>query len=110
MLSTAIDHIRYGKGNFHECKVLLDTESKPNLITEDLCRRLELPISGINMTVSGVDQIELNLKEGTRTAINSKFGHYETSLRCLVTSRITQCARVSPKDLENLFWDLLYVG
>ena len=129
-------HIRDRKGNFHECRVLLDTGSQPNLITEDSCRRLELPISAINMTGSGVEQIGLNLRKGTRAVINSKFGHYKTSLRCLVTSRITQYTPISPKDLEivqipyhiqladptiknprvdlligaGLFWDLLYVG
>ena len=136
ILSTAIIYIQYREGNFHECRALLDTGSQPHMITQDFCRTLNLPVLSVNMTVSGVEQIGHNVTKRTRAVIKSKFGDYETYLRYLVTSRITNYVPIAPKDLDDvkfpsdlqiadpiisnpridllidtgMFWDLLCVG
>lgn len=54
MLSTAIVECCDSKGKYHKVRILLDQGSQKHLITENLCKILQLNTKCISAVISGV--------------------------------------------------------
>lgn len=89
LLSTAIVKIFDNYNNEHECKVLLDSGSQSNFISEKLCKILNLPLNKIDFSVTGINQISSNINFRTTAKIHSKTNDFQISLSCLVLPNIT---------------------
>ena len=54
LLGTVIVYVKDRRGNRHECRARLDSCSQINLMTQDFCNRLRLPVSKSEVIVAGV--------------------------------------------------------
>ncbi|XP_045463807.1 uncharacterized protein LOC123673366 [Harmonia axyridis] len=88
LLSTALVEILDKHGNPHDCKVLLDSGSQSNFISERICKILGLQMNKINFSISGINQVKSNINYTTFANIHSKTNDYQTTLPCFVLSNI----------------------
>ena len=77
-------------GYRQKCRILLDTGSQSNLITEDLCNRLKLPRFKINMQITGINLSATNLKQRTEVEMHSRVNSKLFKLSCLITEKIIE--------------------
>ncbi|XP_030763274.1 uncharacterized protein LOC115887891 [Sitophilus oryzae] len=137
LLSTANVNIYDSNGKLHSCRVLLDSGSQSNFISERLCDILHLTKEKTSFSVSGINQISEILKHKVIVKIRSATINYEAKLTCLVVPEITgNLPSVSfdhtllniPKHIQladpnfniskpidlligaDLFWELLSIG
>ncbi|KAK2575356.1 hypothetical protein KPH14_000829 [Odynerus spinipes] len=89
MLATTLVYLTDRKGHRHECRALLDAGSQPNFLTEDFCKRLDLPCDDISASVEYVRRNEQVIKQKTRVELISITGGFKTSLKCLVVPDLT---------------------
>ena len=78
------------KNKWIKCIALLDSGSQSNLISENLCTKLNLKRKKTNIPLSGVSQIETKITNRTKTRIKSRFDNFETELQFLVLPSITE--------------------
>lgn len=86
LLSTACVNVLDNKGNLHTSHALLDSESK--CIKEELCKRLGLKTSKINVLVTEINQCKFKIRYKTEITIHSHINNYSTILSCLVLPKI----------------------
>ncbi|XP_072380660.1 uncharacterized protein [Diabrotica undecimpunctata] len=76
LLSTALVQIIDGNGKACTCRALLDSGSQPNLISEEVVKRLNLPRKSVGLTLAGVGSKVAQVKyrcNGTVTSIGVGF-------------------------------------
>lgn len=89
MLYTAIVDIRDKFGNFHSCRVLLDSVSQSHYITEKLASELQLKPHPIHINVTGLSSQQITITKSISTTIKSRANKYETNIDFLVAPRLT---------------------
>ncbi|XP_076230267.1 uncharacterized protein LOC143176322 [Nomia melanderi] len=89
MLSTAVVYISDHKGQFHKCRVLLDSGSQANFITSEFCKRIGIRTKPIESIVTGLGRALNSIKGKTTVKIHSKFNKYQDSIDCLLIDTIT---------------------
>lgn len=89
ILSTATVNILDKDGNYHKCKLLLDSGSQSNFITEDLANILGLSKSNVDIPVIGFNETLTNIKQSVRTSIKSNDGRFTVTLSFLIVPKIT---------------------
>ncbi|XP_076225075.1 uncharacterized protein LOC116434182 [Nomia melanderi] len=89
MLSTAVVYINDHKGQFHKCRVLLDSGSQANFITSEFCKGIGIRTKPIESTVTGLGRALNSIKGKTTVKIHSKFNKYQDSIDCLLIDTIT---------------------
>ena len=136
LLGTAIVNVKDRDGNNHECRALLDS-CKVNLMTQDLCNRLRLPVVRSELIVSGVFKSTKEPQRCAQVNLSSRVTRYSNKLTCLIAPEIADempnvplrkadfkipdgitladptFTNTRPVDLligGGLFWKLLYVG
>lgn len=77
-------------GHWHNCNALIDCGSQSNLISESLCRKLNLYCHKIDLPLLGVSKIITKINNRTQTAIRSRVSDYKTTLSFLVLPVITE--------------------
>ena len=79
-----------GAGNISlPCRVLLDSGSDSNLISEPFAKRLKLTLKNINLPISGLYKAETLAKYKTSTKICSRVNSFNAMLEFLVVPTIT---------------------
>nr|CAI5858315.1 unnamed protein product [Callosobruchus analis] len=137
LLSTIMCKIKDVKGNLHDCRALLDCGAQTNLITEKLCRTLNIPLESTNVSLVGFNQAKSHLDKKCSIKLISNYNNYQCDISCLVVPIITcnipphhfnisqlgipsnialsdpsfEC----PRDVDillgaSIFWDLLLSG
>ncbi|KAJ8970133.1 hypothetical protein NQ317_000098 [Molorchus minor] len=121
----------------HNCRVLLDSGSQSNYITNEFCQRLKLKKYNLNMSASGLGQIHVNVSHQIKATIKSRFNNFKQNLSFLVLDKITDnlplnkiCLKnvVMPENIQladptcnvsskidallgaSVFWNLLSIG
>lgn len=89
-LSTAIVNVYDRQGRARNCRVLLDSGSQLNFITEKLANRLQIKGRAIHMSISGVAEGAFESKRMIRVKIQSKVNAYRDSIDCVVFPKLTQ--------------------
>ncbi|XP_011878981.1 PREDICTED: uncharacterized protein LOC105568157 [Vollenhovia emeryi] len=89
-LSTAIVSVYDRKGELHGCRVLLDSGSQLNFITEDFANRLHLNSRELHMSISGVAKGTIETKGIVDVSFRSRTNAYVDSIECIVLPKITQ--------------------
>lgn len=85
LLSIATIFIRDSFGNWIKCNALLDSGSQSNLISEYLCKKLNLKCYKINsIPLVGINQTETQINYRTDTKIKSQFGNFERNVSFLI--------------------------
>ncbi|XP_058817243.1 uncharacterized protein LOC131680544 [Topomyia yanbarensis] len=89
LLSTA-EILVCGSGNTSwPCRALLDSGSDSNIITEVFARKLNIPMTSINLPISGLNNAETIVKHKINTKIRSRVNSFDALLEFLVVSKIT---------------------
>ncbi|XP_076660598.1 uncharacterized protein LOC143363956 [Halictus rubicundus] len=81
LLSTTRAFILDNQNVQHDCRILLDSGSQVNFITEELANKLKLPKTSIDVPVFGINQVESRIKHTVRTTIASKTSNYKAQIR-----------------------------
>ncbi|KAL7287939.1 hypothetical protein TKK_0017998 [Trichogramma kaykai] len=77
---TALVYLYDHRGELHECRALLDSDSQQHWISRDACRRL-----GLDRRVCGWNAERRELAE---VKLRSRLGDFETRMLCRVTSKL----------------------
>lgn len=88
LLSTAIIHVLDKKGVAHKCRVLLDSGSQSNFISDKLVNKLGLPKEKINISVYGIAETSSIVNYKCNVSVRSIHSSFSTLLSCLITRTI----------------------
>lgn len=89
LLPTALIYITDKQDRIHECRAMLDSCSQANYITSSLCKKLNLPLQNINMSISCINQSQSYCYYKTSVSIGSKINSFAASINCLVVPTIS---------------------
>lgn len=90
LLSTALVHIVGSSGEGHTCRVLLDSGSQSNFISANLCSRLGVEKSSVNISIVGISRVVSSIKHRCEIRIQSLCNAFEMSISCLVLPKICE--------------------
>ncbi|XP_050315358.1 uncharacterized protein LOC126749716 [Anthonomus grandis grandis] len=137
LLSTAIIKVSDTTDKSHLCRVLLDSGSQSNFISERLCNLLQLPIENIKHSITGISQKIETINSRVFAKVQSNFSNFEANISCLVLKSITgnipaisfdssllhipknialadpDFSSAKPIDLllgADIFWELIHIG
>ncbi|XP_050294291.1 uncharacterized protein LOC126734638 [Anthonomus grandis grandis] len=137
LLSTAIIKVFDTTDKSHLCRVLLDSGSQSNFISERLCNLLQLPIENIKHSITGISQKIETINSRVFAKVQSNFSNFEANISCLVLKSITgnipaisfdssllhipknialadpDFSSAKPIDLllgADIFWELIHIG
>lgn len=137
VLSTAMVRVKDRRGQFYECRALLDSGSQSNFVTDALCKKLNLQLQRADYSIAGVGQALANVSYTSELQLFSNNNSYNVTISCLVLPRITENLptisfdksglkipqniqladpsfnQSNPVDIllgANIFWQLLCVG
>lgn len=88
-LSTAQVYVSDKERRLHACRVLLDSGSQSNFITQNLCDTLQTGCKTISLPVVGINRSSTTITKSTKVTIKSIFNNYEDTIQCLVVPTIT---------------------
>lgn len=88
-LSTAVVVIKNQHGDQTLCRMLLDSGSQSNFISEELCQRLKLKRENVHIPLCGINETQSSVKNMVNATIKSRHSGYEVNLNFLVLSKIT---------------------
>lgn len=89
-LSTAVVIVQNQHGDQVMCRMLLDSGSQSNFITEELCQRLKLSRKNVHIPVCGItDSKSSPVKHLVNATLKSRHNGYQVNLNFLVLSKIT---------------------
>lgn len=90
LLSTAIVLLRDEQGHFVPGRVLLDSGSQSNLITEDMVQTLKLKKKRVNHKLCGIGNGSQRISSMVKAIMASKYSDFTLTASCLVVTRITK--------------------
>lgn len=102
LLSTALVYISDNHNNTHLCRILLDSGSESNFISENLCKKLNLKTSTINCSVTGIGQNCTNIIKYTNVTVHARSVAFKINLKCLVLPQITGKVPAVSVDINHL--------
>ena len=89
LLSTTIVDLINDKGKKRACRILLDSGSQPNLITEKLANSLNLTRTKLDSCIEVVNNVEIASSEWVAASLHSRSSSFSTELSFLVLPHIT---------------------
>jgi hypothetical protein len=90
LFCTVLLLISDSRGNFHHCRAVLDQFSEVSLITESMCKKLNLQTYSSNASITGVNVSENIAHKGCNVVVKSRVGNFTTGVDCFVLPKITQ--------------------
>ncbi|CAI6352741.1 unnamed protein product [Macrosiphum euphorbiae] len=99
LLSTAVVHKHNASGENVECRILLDSGSQCNLITENMVQNIRLKRYQVQHTVMGIGGITQPVTRAVNVSITSRYNSFNLILTCLVVQKITHC--MPNNEVEN---------
>lgn len=101
LLSTAVVLVDGLSSAAYPCRVLLDSASQMNFITERFANLLSMRTVPADVTVSGLNGNKTRISRSLRTTIRSRHTDFATELDLLVTPRITGDLPVKSFDVSE---------
>ncbi|XP_051162195.1 uncharacterized protein LOC127282137 [Leptopilina boulardi] len=102
LLSTANIGLFDTLGNSHSCRILLDSGSQPNLITEECVTRLRLKKRKFDSSIEGVNNNAIKSAEWVDVKFKSHVSGYAGRLSFMVLPHITSHLPNFPINKDNL--------
>lgn len=93
LLSTAIVNVEDKYGKNHTCRILLDSGSQSNFITNEFAKKLNLPFNQIDIPVTGINRTISYCKNSVETKIKSRINDFSAKLTLIV---LNQCPASMP--------------
>lgn len=88
IIPTAVVLIKDNFGSFQPVRVLLDSCSEINFITEEVAKRLKLQFQPNSQDVSGIGEVRTKIKFSVAATIKSRIGSFQWSSTFAVTKSI----------------------
>lgn len=89
-LSTAVVHVEGSNSELVPCRILLDSGSQSNFITEEMCQLIQLKKKRIDdLPVHGISQSRTIVNHEVSATVKSRFNNYSARLNFLVLPKIT---------------------
>lgn len=89
LLSTAVVQVEDVDGQLHYCRALLDSGSQSSFISRELCDKLQLPLKKIDMTILGIGQGAVEIKQLVNINIKSTKSDFAVRHPFLIINRIS---------------------
>jgi hypothetical protein len=99
LLCTAVALVEDSDGNLKLARILLDSGSQSNFITEKFANKLKLKKMPLDVIVKGIDSSASTVKSGVDIKLKARDGNFEVNLNCLVIRKIT--GKVPSKVLDR---------
>uniref|UniRef100_A0A182J2A8 Peptidase A2 domain-containing protein n=1 Tax=Anopheles atroparvus TaxID=41427 RepID=A0A182J2A8_ANOAO len=89
LLTTAVIQVKNKKGEWINARALLDDGAQSNLVTEDLCRKLQVDGQRADIKLKAIGDRELPCAKIVSLEIKSRLGCYERKVNFLILLKIT---------------------
>lgn len=89
LLSTALVIMKDNHGKYHNVRVLLDSGSQSNFISEEVCKKFGLKKIPVEMAVVGVTQVVSKISYKCEVHIKSVHNDFQKTMSCLVIPKIS---------------------
>lgn len=100
-LATAVVNVDNGYGHSYSCRVLLDSGSQLNFISEKMVHQLQLPRLKSEVYVAGVGGRHTNVKHRTFVTIRSRINDFALPLEAHILTKITEQQPDRFIDIQN---------
>ncbi|NEV48973.1 DUF1759 domain-containing protein, partial [Wolbachia pipientis] len=90
ILSTAIINVYDRHGNTYPCRILLDSGSQSNFITEHLAKTLDLTRKRANLYVTGINKSQAHSEYTVNVRIKSFHTSFTQTIECHILNNITE--------------------
>ncbi|XP_011858578.1 PREDICTED: uncharacterized protein LOC105556116 [Vollenhovia emeryi] len=90
LMATAIVEAAQRNGSYVEIRVLLDSASEANFITQAAHNRLGLKRSRVSEIVTGLNEIENRVSSVCEVQVKSRCSNFRINAQCLIVPRITK--------------------
>ncbi|XP_065088347.1 uncharacterized protein LOC135709853 [Ochlerotatus camptorhynchus] len=101
LLLTAVVHVLDKDNQPYPCRVLLDSDSQVNFVTEEMVNRLGLPKKPANVPIVGINALRSLARDKVVVKFQSRVSNFHASLECLVTPRVTGTITTSRIDITK---------
>lgn len=102
LLATAVVKVYDKDGNSMKCRVLLDSGSQNNLMTEEVCKILKLRRSRISCAIAGIGQSQQKSSSAVCATIESLGSNYKSTFEFLVLPKLTSNIPLMHIDTSNM--------
>ncbi|XP_065075911.1 uncharacterized protein LOC135699568 [Ochlerotatus camptorhynchus] len=102
LLTTVVLLVVDAYGQEHIARVLLDTGSQPNAISERLCQQLHLNRRSVNVPIAGVDGTVTNAKHEVTAEVRSRVSDFREVIDFLVLRKVTSDTPSVPFNASEL--------
>ncbi|XP_012152411.1 uncharacterized protein LOC105664082 [Megachile rotundata] len=89
ILATAIVTVKDKNGHNHDCRILLDSGSQANFITNAFCERVGLQLSPFEAEISLLGSFVKLIKGKSEVQIRSNYNNFQISIPCYSVKKIT---------------------
>lgn len=89
MLPTAVIFVKDKFDNYHSCRVLLDSGSQSNYVTEPFAKKLKLLQKRINLSIAGIGSNISKINAMTTATIKSRATNYSATCNFFLIKNIT---------------------
>ncbi|KAF2900437.1 hypothetical protein ILUMI_05754, partial [Ignelater luminosus] len=89
LLSTALVDIKINNNEYITVGCLLDSASQGNMITQELCNKLNPKTTPVKFCIRGIGNVQSEVKTETNVRILFKHSNFFLDLSCLVLPQIT---------------------
>ena len=104
LLATAVVEVRNKYNQYVPCRVLLDSASQVNFITEQCVQRLRLARHQSATSIQGINDVNTATHHSVSIHLRSRRTDWHTSLTCAVLPNITSNSPATKLDTTN--WNL----
>ncbi|KAK9503547.1 hypothetical protein O3M35_010081 [Rhynocoris fuscipes] len=102
VLSTAVVFVLDNRGAHHLCRVLLDSGSQSNFISEKAANILRLPRQRVTTEINGISSSLSTSYYSVQCSIKSRINSYSASLDCLILPTITIQLPTTPISISHI--------
>ncbi|XP_064212957.1 uncharacterized protein LOC107399201 [Tribolium castaneum] len=89
LLSTALVFVQGKNQNHYLCRVLLDSGSQSNFITESMCKKLGIKRDPVDISISGLNEVKSTVTSKAKLTIQSCVSGFSALIECLIVTKIT---------------------
>ncbi|XP_055615150.1 uncharacterized protein LOC129761453 [Toxorhynchites rutilus septentrionalis] len=101
LLLTAVVHVFDRNNHPHLCRVLLDSGSQVNFITEQMADRLAIPKKSANISITGINALRTLARDKVTVHFRSRNSEYRNQIECLITPKVTGTIPTSKIDITH---------
>lgn len=104
LLLTALVNAYDKYGQPHPCRVLLDSGSQVNFVTERMANLLGMPKTKADVPITGINALRSVARDKIFVKFRSRFNEFQACIECLVTPKVTQSIPSTKFDVSS--WNL----